>query len=118
MSLSHPKKRLGQHFLKDENIARKIAGSLKCEDIKHVLEIGAGTGMLTRFLLERHNIYLRAIELDMNFIQILQQKFPDARERIIHQDAMKYPFTSPAGEALAIIGNFPYNISSQLFFWR
>lgn len=116
MSFSHPKKRLGQHILKDENIARKIAGALKCKDIKNVLEIGAGTGMLTRFLIEKQNIYLTAIELDMDFIQILQQKFPEAKERIIHQDALKYPFISPAGGVLAIIGNFPYNISSQLFF--
>jgi 16S rRNA (adenine1518-N6/adenine1519-N6)-dimethyltransferase len=116
MSFPHPKKRLGQHFLKDNDIAREIAGALKCEDIKHVLEIGAGTGVLTRFLLERQNICLTAIELDMDFIRILKQKFPDARERILHQDALKYPLTSPAGEAIAIIGNFPYNISSQLFF--
>jgi 16S rRNA (adenine1518-N6/adenine1519-N6)-dimethyltransferase len=111
-----PKKSLGQHFLKDENIARKIAGSLRCESIRHVLEIGAGTGVLTRHFLERKDIALVALELDREMFRLLQEKFPYDRDKFLQQDALKYPFTSPAGENVAVIGNFPYNISSQLFF--
>jgi len=111
-----PKKRLGQHFLKDENIARNIADALQVENIRQVLEIGAGTGVLTRYLFEKQHIHLTAIEIDLNNVRLLQQKFPQHKGQILHQDALKYPLASQTGEALAVIGNFPYNISSQLFF--
>ena len=111
-----PKKSLGQHFLQDDNIARKIADALKGEDIRHVLEIGAGTGILTRYLFEKEHIHLTAVEIDHDKVLFLQQRFPQEKAHILHQDALKYPFTTQSGEPLAVIGNFPYNISSQIFF--
>jgi 16S rRNA (adenine1518-N6/adenine1519-N6)-dimethyltransferase len=111
-----PKKSLGQHFLQDENVARRIADALKSENIRQVFEIGAGTGVLTRYLFERTNIHLTAVEIDLENVHVLREEFPQYRDQILHQDALRYPLTSQTGEHIAVIGNFPYNISSQLFF--
>ena len=115
MDFVRPKKSLGQHFLKDENIARKIIDSLSpgCSD---VLEIGPGTGILTRFLLERENTKLRVIEIDRDSIEYLNEHFPQLKERIISGDFLKIESSAVFDVPTAVIGNFPYNISSQILF--
>lgn len=119
------KKHLGQHFLKDENIARKIADTLSLKDCSNVLEIGPGTGILTRFLLERE-ISLSVMEIDSESVAFLKEQFPlvhaDIRQhlnklRIIEVDFLKEDLNPLfSGEEFAITGNFPYNISSQIVF--
>lgn len=107
------KKSLGQHFLIDKNIAQKIAGSLSTENAKTVLEIGPGTGALTGFLLDKIDIDFKVIEIDTESIAYLKEKFSDLE--IIHNDFLKHDIAQ-ISDNLAIIGNFPYNISSQIFF--
>ncbi len=116
MSHRHPKKSLGQHFLKDENIARKIAGSLKALCVEQVIEIGSGTGILTRYLFEREDIQVTAVEIDAENVAELKRKFSNRSEQIIHKDALQLSFSDLSPHNLAVIGNFPYNISSSLFF--
>jgi 16S rRNA (adenine1518-N6/adenine1519-N6)-dimethyltransferase len=115
MDFVRPKKSLGQHFLKDENIAKKIVESLSpgCNDI---LEIGPGTGILTRFLLEREDTNLKVIEIDHDSIEYLQEHFPQIKDRIISADFLKIESSTIFNLPIAIIGNFPYNISSQILF--
>ncbi|MDR1415006.1 MAG: 16S rRNA (adenine(1518)-N(6)/adenine(1519)-N(6))-dimethyltransferase RsmA [Odoribacteraceae bacterium] len=109
--LVRAKKHLGQHFLKDQNIARKITESL-LPVTREVLEVGPGTGVLTRYLLEMP-ISLRAIEIDAEAVEHLHATFPEHRHQIILGDFLKLPL---APSPLSIIGNLPYNISSQIFF--
>jgi 16S rRNA (adenine1518-N6/adenine1519-N6)-dimethyltransferase len=108
------KKSLGQHFLKDENISRKIVASLIKHSFNNLLEIGPGAGALTKFLLEINNIEFKAIELDQEKIDYLLQTYPSIKNKIIHKDFLKaeMPFENNFG----VIGNFPYNISSQILF--
>lgn len=113
-----PKKHLGQHFLHDHNIARKIAAGLSGQT-QNVLEVGPGTGMLTQYLLERENISPRLIEIDPESIAYLRNKFPvqAASGIIIEADFLKTSLPEIFNhQPFAIIGNFPYNISSQIFF--
>ncbi len=108
------KKHLGQHFLKDENIARKIAESLSGHgDYKQVLEIGPGTGMLTKYLLENKAIDVSVVEVDRESVEFLKLNFPQLKGKIIEGDFLRLNIDL---ERYAIIGNFPYNISSQIFF--
>ncbi len=108
------KKHLGQHFLKDENIARKIAESLTGHgDYKQVLEIGPGTGMLTKYLLEKNDIDVSVVEVDRESVDFLKQNFPQLKGKIFEGDFLKMDINL---SRYAIIGNFPYNISSQIFF--
>lgn len=107
------KKHLGQHFLKDEHIAERIVHSLQSSN-KAVLEIGPGTGVLSKFLLERiDELYL--LDIDSESIQFLSKKYPDYRDRIIEGDFLKNDLSFLPPEYV-VIGNFPYNISSQIFF--
>jgi 16S rRNA (adenine1518-N6/adenine1519-N6)-dimethyltransferase len=115
MDFVRPKKSLGQHFLKDENIARKIVDSLSAEYIG-VLEIGPGTGILTRILLERKNTNLNVIEIDRDSIEYLQEHFPQLEGRIISGDFLKIESSAVFSKPAVVIGNFPYNISSQILF--
>lgn len=108
-----PKKWLGQHFLKDSNIAKKTADAL--DNNKNVLEIGPGTGMLTHILLEK-NINLKVIEVDKESVAFLSKKYA-MQEQIIEADFLKYDVHHIfEGEKFSVIGNFPYNISSQILF--
>ncbi len=110
------KKALGQHFLTDLGIAERIADSLEeCE--LPVLEIGPGMGMLTQFLLEK-GYDTRVIELDKESVIYLKENFSELEGRIIEGDFLKLPIDDymPKGEEFALIGNYPYNISSQIFF--
>jgi len=109
----HPKKSLGQHFLKDENIARKIVDSL--EYTGNVLEIGPGTGVLTKYLVDRSE-NLKLIEIDDEAIAYLNTLFPSLSKNIIHGDFLKHDTSAIYSSQFAVIGNFPYNISSQIFF--
>ncbi|RXR34158.1 16S rRNA (adenine(1518)-N(6)/adenine(1519)-N(6))-dimethyltransferase RsmA [Flavobacterium piscinae] len=110
------KKHLGQHFLNDENIAQKIADSLTLEGYQNVLEIGPGMGVLTKYLLEKP-ITTYVIEIDTESVTYLQNHYPKLDEKIISKDFLKYNLTEVLGtEPFAIIGNFPYNISTQIVF--
>ena len=116
MSYVKPKKSLGQNFLIDKQIAEKITTALAADQADLVIEVGPGTGILTGFLLKREDIDLVAIEIDSVNVQLLHEKFPDAKDRIIAGDVLKTPLTSLSSGQLAIIGNFPYQISAPLLF--
>jgi len=116
MTYVRAKKSLGQHFLKDQNIARKIVGSLKADGISAVLEIGPGMGVLTKYLLENSNYSLHAVEIDAESIEYLKENYPELKERIIADDFLKLDLKKNFNQPFAVIGNFPYNISSQIFF--
>jgi len=109
------KKHLGQHFLTDENIARKIVEGLSFENYKNIMEIGPGTGVLTKYLLEKEqNLYLA--EIDTESIEYLKNTYPKITEEIFVGDFLKQDFNFINNDQIAIIGNFPYNISSQILF--
>ncbi len=116
MSFVRPKKHLGQHFLKDLNIAQKIADGLTGHGgYQTILEIGPGTGVLTKFLINKP-FETWAIDVDRESIDYLEVHFKSLERKIIHGDFLKYDFLSVLESPLAVIGNFPYNISSQIFF--
>ncbi len=115
------KKSLGQHFLKDADIARRIVDSLTViqnfppgEKIP-VLEVGPGTGVLTRLLIEYPHIDYRAVELDSESVTYLNRHYPSLGDHLFHQDFLKMD-CGRLGGPFYLIGNFPYNISSQIFF--
>lgn len=116
MDFVRPKKALGQHFLKDLNIARKIAGSLDLRGAADVLEIGPGMGVLTQFLIENENINLAVAEIDNESVEYLNSRFDPQAVRVIHADFLKMDLTAIFPGEFCVIGNFPYNISSQIFF--
>lgn len=109
------KKSLGQHFLKDQNIARKIIDSL-LPVTAEVLEIGPGMGVLTRHLLEQGIFAVKAIDIDQESIAYLHNEFPSYHDRIIFGDFLKTDLSAWYSAPLSVIGNLPYNISSQIFF--
>ncbi len=110
------KKHLGQHFLTDENIAKKIADSLTENNYNDVLEIGPGMGMLTKYLLQK-NVTTHVIEIDSESVDYLKAHYLNLSGRIITKDFLKIDLNEFFGDKqLAIIGNFPYNISSQIVF--
>ncbi len=109
-----PKKHLGQHFLVDENIARKIVGSLS-PGTSQVLEVGPGRGVLTRYLIPLFPS-LQIVEIDEESVRYLKETFPQISKQIIHGDFLKTDLSGLFTESFAIIGNFPYNISSQILF--
>lgn len=110
------KKHLGQHFLTDLNIAKKIADTLTLKNYHCVLEIGAGMGVLTQFLLKKP-IEVFVVEIDKESVSYLEQHFPELENRILAHDFLKLDIASFfKKQPLAIIGNFPYNISSQIVF--
>jgi 16S rRNA (adenine1518-N6/adenine1519-N6)-dimethyltransferase len=111
-----PKKHLGQHFLKDQNIASNIADAMTGHGgYKTILEVGPGTGVLTQFLLEKE-YRVHAIEMDTESVAYLKQNFIQLADNLIEGDFLKLDLKSVTEEPLCIIGNFPYNISSQIFF--
>jgi len=110
------KKHLGQHFLTDKNTAQKIVESLNVEGIDKVLEIGAGTGVLTAFLLQNTKYETSVIEIDAESVDFLKNAYPQLSERIMKADFLKFDLRTFSEKPFAIIGNFPYNISSQILF--
>jgi 16S rRNA (adenine1518-N6/adenine1519-N6)-dimethyltransferase len=115
MSRVQPKKNLGQHFLKDRSIASRIAGTLTGSGYSSVLEIGPGMGILTGYLIDRKFPDFRVIEIDNESVHYLKKNFPELKE-IIRGDFLSMDIESAFKEKMAIIGNFPYNISSQILF--
>ncbi len=110
------KKHLGQHFLNDESVAQKIADTLSLKGYKNVLEIGPGMGVLTKYLLKK-DITTYVIEIDTESVEYLKANYLNLAPRIIEKDFLKYDLNEVfKGEPLAIIGNYPYNISSQIVF--
>ena len=110
------KKHLGQHFLNDESIAEKIADTLALKGYKSVLEIGPGMGVLTKYLLKK-DITTYVIEIDSESAEFLKANFLNLAPRVIEKDFLKYDVNEIfKGEPFAIIGNFPYNISTQIVF--
>ncbi|OBX26367.1 16S rRNA (adenine1518-N6/adenine1519-N6)-dimethyltransferase [Gelidibacter algens] len=110
------KKNLGQHFLTDESIAEKIADSLSYKGYDHVLEIGPGMGVLTKYLLEK-DVTIHVIEIDTESVSYLKNNYLNLADRIIEKDFLKYNLKEVFEEQpFAVIGNFPYNISSQILF--
>jgi 16S rRNA (adenine1518-N6/adenine1519-N6)-dimethyltransferase len=110
-----PKKYLGQHFLNDENIARKIVESLSISNYLNVLEIGPGTGVLTKYLIEK-KINLKLVEIDSDSVNFLKSNFQIDPLIILENDFLKLQLDDVFTDKFAIIGNFPYNISNQIIF--
>jgi 16S rRNA (adenine1518-N6/adenine1519-N6)-dimethyltransferase len=115
MTLVKAKKRLGQHFLKDKNVAERIARSLTGEGYHDVIEVGPGMGVLTTFLLERGFDNFIVAEIDRESVVYLKEHFP-ADLRVVEADFLRMDLNSLFPGKFAIVGNFPYNISSQIFF--
>lgn len=109
------KKHLGQHFLTDENIAKKIVDGLSFENYGNVLEVGPGMGVLTKYLIEKEQKVFLA-EIDTESIEYLKQNYNKITEETFVGDFLKHDFGGLENEQIAIIGNFPYNISSQILF--
>ncbi len=117
MEFVRPKKFLGQHFLKDEAIALKIVQSLRPEGVyDKVLEIGPGMGVLTKYLVEDNSYETTVIELDRDSVAWLKKNLPALKDRIIEADFLEADLSGRFKGSFAIIGNFPYNISSQILF--
>ena len=108
------KKSLGQHFLKDENVIQKIIAELDKEKFTRLLEVGPGTGALTKHLMLLPNIDFKAVELDEEKVVYLTKKYPALADKIIHQSFLD--MDKPFDEPFTVIGNFPYNISTQILF--
>lgn len=108
------KKSLGQHFLKDESISQRIVQSLQEVPFTQLLEVGPGGGALTRYLLELPGVDLRCVELDDEKVAWLLKTYPALNNRIIHQSILDIdpPFEGP----FTVVGNFPYNISTEILF--
>lgn len=116
------KKALGQHFLTDLKIAQDIAAALVVADagngdsVTDVLEIGPGMGVLTQFLLKRPEISLKMVEIDRESVDYLLVNFPQVNGSLIEADFLRMRLENFFGGSFCVIGNFPYNISSQIFF--
>lgn len=114
------KKSLGQHFLKDENICRKIVQALQVHPFQKLAEVGPGAGALTKYLLEIPDIDYKAIEVDREKVEYLLNTYPAIHGKLINGDFLEA--TVPFEGSFTVIGNFPYNISSQILFkvleWR
>ncbi|MEG1738023.1 MAG: 16S rRNA (adenine(1518)-N(6)/adenine(1519)-N(6))-dimethyltransferase RsmA [Odoribacter sp.] len=115
MSIVRAKKSLGQHFLRDQNIARKITDSL-LPITREVLEIGPGMGVLTRYLFANDAFSVRAIDIDRESIEYLHSELPEHKDQIIYGDFLKTDISNFYQTPFSVIGNLPYNISSQIFF--
>ena len=114
MTQVRAKKHLGQHFLRDLEVARRIAASLPLDGQTSVLEIGPGTGVLTQYLLQLPQIQLKAVEIDSESVAYLHRHYPQLE--VIGGDFLKMDVSQFFDEKFCIIGNLPYNISSQIFF--
>ena len=116
MKAVSPKKKIGQHFLNDLNIAQKIADLLQHQNCDNILEIGPGMGVLTQFLIPKIK-NLKLVEIDTESVTYLNRKYPERQKDILNEDFLKMNLSKTfEGKAFGIIGNFPYNISSQIVF--
>ena len=108
------KKSLGQHFLKDENVCRKIIASLREFSFINLLEVGAGGGALTKYLLQLPGLDFKAVEIDEEKVDHLSVAFPSLSQKIIHKSFLD--IEKPFDGKFTVVGNFPYNISTQILF--
>ena len=108
------KKSLGQHFLKDENICRKIVSALEEHKFNQLLEVGPGGGALTKYLLKLPDVNFKAVELDNEKVTFLEKTYPEIKGKIIHESFLE--IEQPFQGKFTVIGNFPYNISTQILF--
>ena len=109
-----PKKKLGQHFLIDKNIAKKITDLLYPKS-ENIIELGPGTGVLTDFLIKK-KINLKLVEIDNECVMLLKKKYFNLKDQIINADFLKVNINNIFTNKISLIGNFPYNISSQILF--
>ena len=109
-----PKKALGQHFLTDQSVAQAIVAALKGNG--PVLEVGPGMGVLTQYLLQRKELALKLVEIDTESVRYLLEHFPEVASGLFEADFLKLDLSKLFAGSFAVIGNFPYNISSQIFF--
>jgi len=117
MSLVRAKKHLGQHFLTDKNIAAKIVDSLRPDGrYTQVLEVGPGMGILSDFLLQKTDYEVFLIDIDTESYEFLKKKYPQLGNRLLNADFLELDFEKQFNGPVAVIGNFPYNISSQILF--
>lgn len=110
-----PKKRLGQHFLTDENVAEQIVSAMQAGN-HNVLEVGPGMGVLTKYLIQNNELNLNVVELDAESVIYLKAHYPALISHIIEADFLTLKLNELYSDKLTIIGNFPYNISSQIMF--
>lgn len=108
------KKSLGQHFLKDENVCRRIVEELTKCSFTHLVEVGPGGGALTKYVIQLPAIHFKAVELDEEKVVYLKATYPALQDKIIHQSFLD--IDKPFEEAFTVVGNFPYNISTQILF--
>jgi 16S rRNA (adenine1518-N6/adenine1519-N6)-dimethyltransferase len=108
------KKSLGQHFLKDENICRKIIAELLKHPFERLVEVGPGGGALTKYLLEIQDVDFKAVEVDREKVEYLVKTYPSLKEKIIHESFLD--IDKPFEDRFTVVGNFPYNISTQILF--
>jgi len=112
------KKSLGQHFLKDENICKKIVDAVQINlnqhQINQLIEVGPGGGAITKYLLQIPSINFKAVELDAEKVTFLEATYPAIQSKIIHQSFLD--IDAPFENQFMVVGNFPYNISSQILF--
>lgn len=105
---------MGQHFLKDESISKRMVAALQEDDFERLVEVGPGGGALTKYLLSIPGIDFKAVELDAEKVAYLEQTFPSIRGKLIHESILDT--RAPFDGAFTVVGNFPYNISSQILF--
>ena len=108
------KKSLGQHFLHDENICKKIVSALQKETFSQLLEVGPGAGAITKYLLQIPDVEFKAVEIDAEKADYLEATYPAILNKILREDFLQ--ITVPFADEFIVIGNFPYNISSQILF--
>ncbi len=111
-----PKKHLGQHFLTDMTVSQRISDSIKEGYAAQTIEVGPGTGVLTQFLLKRSDFKLTAIEVDKESIEYLNINFPELTPNLIDGDFLNCNLSEMFPNKVNVVGNFPYNISSQIYF--
>ena len=110
-----PKKKIGQHFLSDDNIAKKIIDLVNFKNHRHIVEVGPGMGALTDHLVDSAK-NLTLIEIDNECIEYLEKKYLNKNLEIVSANFLKYDLKNFKNNEILIIGNFPYNISSQIIF--
>jgi len=117
MTVVRAKKNLGQHFLTDLSVAERIVGSLT-SNAPYVLEVGPGMGVLTQFLFQSNEYSTIAIDVDRESVAFLKEKYPEFSDKIVHGDFLSTDIKQlfPDEKKIAVIGNFPYNISTQILF--
>jgi len=108
------KKSLGQHFLRDESVSRHIVEELRLYPFERLLEVGPGGGALTKYLLEFDNVDFRAVELDREKVAFLEKEFPRIQGKLVNESILD--IEAPFDQSFTLVGNFPYNISTQIVF--